>query len=102
VIPCPKLDRHDEEYVEHIRHLCDMQEVSCFFCGITDHSLVGHHLRGKRRFGDIENIIVLEHRCHARIHQNGVSAITARYGVTVEQMQSEARRLYQLYLEMKA
>lgn len=97
----PKANLFDPAYLEHWRDLCRLWRAHCFVCGLRDATVVPHHVRAKRRFGDKSNIVPLCFRCHQLIHQQGASALEARHGVTLEEMREEAARLYAAYLEMR-
>jgi len=100
MIPCPKLNNRDPAYFKHWQGLCRRRLATCFVTGLYDETLIPHHVLGRAIHGDKNNIVPVSFRPHQCFHQDGESVFVAKYGVTVEQMQEEARRLYQLYLEM--
>lgn len=98
--PCPKADLYDKAYDEHIRTLCRLWKATCFSCGARDGTVVGHHVRAKRRFGDKWNEVYLCNACHRDFHDHGPTAFHQYHGLSMADLKAEAVRLYDKYLEI--
>jgi len=100
---CPKADNRDPAYFRHCQDLCRdpcwTWEPQCFVCDARDRTIIPHHPKAKRRFGDKSNVIFLCGRCHGEIHHVGKETFCRINGIEVSSLEDKAHRLYTLYLE---
>jgi hypothetical protein len=100
--PVPKTDRRDKAYLDHCRLLCRLWRVACFVCDARDGTVVPHHVKGKRRFGDKWNVLYLCGTCHRQLHTVGRETFYRLHNTSHAAFSEEAVRLYDEWLEIQA
>jgi hypothetical protein len=92
---CPKADLRDPVYLAYWQDRCGRREASCFVLGTNDGTVVPHHVRARRRFGEKWNIVPICFVVHSDIHDHGYAWVHKKYGVSREQFMAKARMLYE-------
>ena len=90
----------DLVYRAWCREQCELMAEPCFVCAARDGTLVPHHVRGKRRFGDRRNITILCFDCHQSLHDLGKLTFYRFRKTSHEEFVQEAQRLDAIYMEI--